>query len=48
MNKKLIAKNPTAYHNYAIEDKLQQFVKKIQQNLLTLVRQGAILEAILG
>lgn len=23
MNKKLIAKNPTAYHNYAIEDKLE-------------------------
>ena len=23
MNKKLIAKNPTAYHNYSIEDKLE-------------------------
>jgi SsrA-binding protein len=23
MNKKLIAKNPTAYHNYTIEDKLE-------------------------
>ena len=51
MNTKLIAKNPTAYHNYSIEDKLEvgivlsgTEIKSIRSNKVNLKDTYAIIK----
>ena len=39
MNTKLIAKNPTAYHNYFIEDKIETIILIQLQEHLQMVMQ---------